>query len=36
MISAFVGDVLEKIKNEEVLNFVQGILENKFGFATMD
>jgi Fe-S cluster assembly protein SufD len=36
MISAFVGDVLEKIKNEEVLTFVQGILENKFGFATID
>jgi Fe-S cluster assembly protein SufD len=36
MISAFVADVLEKIENEEVLNFVQGILESKFGFATMD
>ena len=36
MISAFVGDVLTKIENEEVLRFVQTILENKFGFATID
>jgi Fe-S cluster assembly protein SufD len=36
MISAFVGDVLEKIKNEEVLSFVEGILQRKFGFATMN
>lgn len=33
MISAFVGDVLEKIENEEVLNFVERILGNKFGFV---
>ncbi|MFA7272661.1 MAG: Fe-S cluster assembly protein SufD [Crocinitomicaceae bacterium] len=33
MISAFVGDALEKIENEEVLNFVEGILATKFGFS---
>ncbi len=35
MISAFVGDVMEKIKNEEVLNFVNQILYEKFGFSEM-
>jgi Fe-S cluster assembly protein SufD len=33
MISAFVGDALEKIKNEEVLSFVEGVLATKFGFS---
>ncbi|MGJ8661925.1 MAG: Fe-S cluster assembly protein SufD [Bacteroidota bacterium] len=33
MISAFVGDVLEKIENKEVLGFVEKILGNKFGFV---
>jgi Fe-S cluster assembly protein SufD len=36
MVSAFVGDVLEKIKNEEVLSFVNQILAEKFGFTVMD
>ncbi len=36
MISAFVGDVMEKIKNEEVLSFVNGIMENRFGFSGIE
>ncbi len=36
MIGAFVGDVLEKIKNEEVLTYVQSVLTNKFGFSSLD
>lgn len=30
MVSAFIGDVLEKIDNEEVLNFVHNILKDRF------
>lgn len=36
MISAFVGDVLEKITNEEVLAFVQNVLKVRFGFDSLD
>ena len=36
MISAFVGDVMEKIKNEEVLGFVQNVLTERFGFDALD
>ena len=36
MISAFVGDVLAKITNEEVLAFVQNVLSERFGFDSLD
>lgn len=36
MISAFVGDVLDKIENAEVLAFVQEVLTQKFGFSALD
>ncbi len=36
LIAAFVGDVLEKIINEEVLSFIQQILKDRFGFNAMD
>jgi Fe-S cluster assembly protein SufD len=36
MISAFVGDVLAKITNEDVLAFVQNVLTERFGFDALD
>jgi Fe-S cluster assembly protein SufD len=36
MISAFVGDVMAKITNEEVLAFVQNVLSERFGFDALD
>ncbi len=36
LISAFVGDVLEKITNDEVLSFIQHILKDRFGFDSLD
>ena len=30
MISAFVGEVLEKVENEQVLEFIHGILKKRF------
>lgn len=32
MVSAFIGDVLEKIENEEVLEFTHSILKDRFGW----
>jgi len=32
MVSAFIGDVLEKIENEQVLNFTHRILKDRFGW----
>lgn len=32
MVSAFIGDVLEKIENEDVLNYTQGLLKSRFGW----
>jgi Fe-S cluster assembly protein SufD len=32
MVSAFIGDVLEKIESEEVLAFTQKILQERFGW----
>jgi Fe-S cluster assembly protein SufD len=32
MVSAFIGDVLEKIENEDVLNFTHGLLKERFGW----
>lgn len=32
MISAFIGDVLEKIENEEVINYIHSALKNRFGW----
>lgn len=32
MVSAFVGDVLEKIENEAVLNYAHHVLEQRFGW----
>ena len=36
MISAFVGDVLAKVTNDEVLAFVQNVLSERFGFDALD
>lgn len=32
MISAFIGDVLDKIENEDVLKFTHGLLKKRFGW----
>lgn len=32
MVSAFIGEVIEKVENEEVLNFIHGILKERFGW----
>ncbi|MFK7785347.1 MAG: Fe-S cluster assembly protein SufD [Crocinitomicaceae bacterium] len=32
MVSAFIGDVLDKIENEDVLNFTHGLLNTRFGW----
>lgn len=32
MVSAFIGDVLEKIENEDVLNFTHQLLKTRFGW----
>ncbi|MDG1331065.1 MAG: Fe-S cluster assembly protein SufD [Crocinitomicaceae bacterium] len=32
MVSAFIGDVLEKIENEDVLNFTHSLLKSRFGW----
>jgi len=32
MVSAFIGDVLEKIENEDVLNFTHRLLHDRFGW----
>jgi Fe-S cluster assembly protein SufD len=30
MVSAFIGEVLEKVENEQVLEFIHGILKDRF------
>lgn len=32
MVSAFIGEVIEKVENVEVLNFIHGILKERFGW----
>jgi Fe-S cluster assembly protein SufD len=32
MVSAFIGDVLDKIENEDVLNYTHRLLESRFGW----
>ena len=34
MVSAFIGDVLEKIENPSVLDFVQDLLKKRFGWES--
>ena len=32
MVSAFIGDVLDKIENEDVLNYTHRMLKERFGW----
>lgn len=32
MVSAFIGDVLDKVENEDVLNYTHGLLKSRFGW----